>query len=314
MKISKIIKALKKYITDKDYRFIINAMFGKYDSMPDDQYLKKLFAAKMKRKLDLENPVTFNEKLQWLKLYDRKPEYTKMVDKYLVRDFIAEKIGSEYLIPLIGAWDSVDEIDFDALPNQFVLKCNHNSGLGMCICTDKTKLDIEKVKKELKKGLKQDYYLHGREWPYKEVPRKIIAEKYMQENSGNGLRDFKFLSFNGTVKCSFVCSERFSGKGLKVTFFDRDWQRMPFERHYRASTINIAKPNTYDEMLKVAEKLSEGMPFIRVDLYEIEGKIYFGELTHYPGNGMEEFSPEEWDKTLGDWIILPDIKTNKRLI
>ena len=146
------------------------------DWMPDATFLKLAYKSRMGRKLDLDNPQTFNEKLQWLKLYDRRPEYTMMVDKYKVRDYIAEKLGEEYLIPLLGVWDDPDEIDFDALPNQFVLKCNHNSGLGMCICKDKTKLDIEKVKEELRKGLKQDYYLTGREWPYKDVLRKIICE------------------------------------------------------------------------------------------------------------------------------------------
>jgi hypothetical protein len=261
----------------------------------------------MKKELDFENPQTFNEKLQWLKLYDRKPEYTMMVDKYKVRDYIAEKLGEEYLIPLLGVWDDPDDIDFDALPNQFVLKCNHNSGTGMCICKNKSKLDIKKVKKELKKGLKENYYLTGREWPYKDVPRKVIAEKYMKDNSATEeLTDYKLMCFDGKVKCSFVCSERFSKSGLKVTFYDTDWKVMPFERHYPKSRNPIKKPYGYEKMVELAEKLSKNIPFVRVDFYEINGKIYFGELTFFPGTGLEEFTPFDWDKTLGSWIKLPN--------
>ena len=166
---------LKKYCADSSDRFVVNAALGLYNSMPDRDYLERKFEALMGTPLHLDAPQTFNEKLQWLKLYDRKPEYTMMVDKYRVREYIAQKIGAEYLIPLLGVWDSPDEIDFAALPEQFVLKCNHNSGLGMCICKDKSTLNLRRVRRDLQKGLRQDYYLPGREWPYKDVPRKIIA-------------------------------------------------------------------------------------------------------------------------------------------
>ena len=179
------LKKLKKYCADSSYRFVVNAALGLYNSMPDRDYLERKFEALMGAPLHLDAPQTFNEKLQWLKLYDRRPEYTMMVDKYRVREYIAQKIGAEYLIPLLGVWDSPDEIDFAALPEQFVLKCNHNSGLGMCICKDKSTLDLRKVRRELQKGFRQDYYLPGREWPYKDVPRKIIAEKYMSDGSGS---------------------------------------------------------------------------------------------------------------------------------
>lgn len=211
MNIRKAQRALFRYLTSQDYRFLINASLGKYDKLDDVAYLSRRFRASMHQKLDLSNPVTFNEKLQWLKLYDRRPEYTMMVDKYLVRDHIANKLGEEYLIPLLGVWDDPDDIDFDSLPDRFVLKCNHNSGLGMCICKDKSTLDMKKVKADLRKGLKQDYYLTGREWPYKNVPRKIIAEKYMEDNTLHELRDYKFFCFGGQVKCFKVDFDRFIG-------------------------------------------------------------------------------------------------------
>ena len=218
---------LKKYCADSSYRFVVNAALGLYNSMPDRDYLERKFEALMGTPLHLDAPQTFNEKLQWLKLYDRKPEYTRMVDKYRVREYITQKIGAEYLIPLLGVWDSPDEIDFAALPEQFVLKCNHNSGLGMCICKDKSTLDLRKVRRELRKGLRQDYYLPGREWPYKDVPRKIIAEKYMIDNDVNELRDYKFFCFRGEVKCFKVDFDRFIDH--RANYFDPNGNPMPFK-------------------------------------------------------------------------------------
>lgn len=275
--------------------------------LPDEYYLKLLYRMHIGRKLNLSNPITFNEKLQWLKLYDHRPEYTMMVDKYLVRKYITETIGEEYLIPLIGVWDDPADIDFDALPNQFVLKCNHNSGTGMCICKDKANLDIDKVRMGLIKGLEEDYEKYNREWPYKNVARKIICEKYMEDESGE-LKDYKFMAFDGDVKCSFVCSDRFSNDGLHVTFYDNDWKMMPFERHYPRATTPHPRPLCFEEMKELAAKLSKGMPFVRVDFYEIQGKPYFGELTFYPGSGFEEFSPESWDYTLGSYINLGKVE------
>lgn len=321
----RLIKSGFQYLTDKDYRFLFNVGLGMYNSVPDEEFLKRKYQASLHRELNLDNPQTFNEKIQWLKLHDHRPEYTMMVDKYKVREYIAEKLGEEYLIPLLGVWDDPDEIEFDKLPDQFVLKCNHNSGLGMCICKDKSKLNIKKVKAGLRKGLKEDYYLTGREWPYKNVPRKIIAEKYMVNESENrvsitdaaeqtkssissdGLLDYKLMCFNGEVRCSFVCSDRFNGKGLKVTFFDNDWNVLPFERHYPKSDMPIAKPKKFEKMVQFAEQLSINIPFVRVDFYEINGDLYFGELTFSPGSGMEEFTPESADYELGSWIKLPPI-------
>ena len=273
--------------------------------IPDKLFLSLKFYQKLGRKIYWNNPKTFNEKLQWLKLYDRRPEYTTYVDKYKVREFIAKTIGEEYLIPLLGVWNNPDEIDFDKLPNQFVLKCNHDSG-GLCICKDKSQFNIEEAKNKLRKSLNTDYYLEKREWPYKNVPRKIIAEKYMEDGLETlSLRDYKFMCFDGKVKCSFVCSDRRTKEGLHVTFFDLDWNILPFERHYPAMKNGIPKPLNYEKMIVLAEKLSKGIPFVRVDFYEIKGKIYFGELTFYPGSGFEEFSPLSADKWMGDFIKLP---------
>ena len=228
---NEIIKKTIRYIRDKDYRFFINATHNKYNDMPDDLFLKGLFKSRLGYELNLDKPRTFNEKIQWLKLYDRHPEYTKMVDKHLVKEYVSKKIGSQYIIPTIGIWDDPDIIDFDKLPDQFVLKCNHNSGKGLFICRDKNTIDIPVIKNRLQEALKEDYYLRNREWPYKNVQRKILAEEYISDGSDE-LRDYKLMCFNGKVKCTFVCSDRFSDDGLKVTFFDNDWKVMPFERHY----------------------------------------------------------------------------------
>ena len=274
--------------------------------MPDEEYLKKCFKSCMGEDLHLDNPKTFNEKLQWLKLYDRKPEYTMMVDKYKVRDYIKETIGEEYLIPLLGVWDKAEDIDFDALPNQFVLKCNHNSGLGMYICKDKSKLtenQIKAIRKNLTKGLQQDYYLTGREWPYKNVPRKIIAEKYMEDETGQ-LRDYKFYCFNGEPKIIMINSDREIGK-TKADYFDMDFNWIDLKWGYEHALVKPSKPINFKKMKELAVVLSKNIPELRVDFYEVNNKIYFGELTFFDGSGFDKIEPKEWDKKIGDWIKLP---------
>lgn len=299
-----------RFIFDKRYRFVILANKGVYDNMQDEALLNRKYEAIFGKRLNLDNPQTFNEKLQWLKLYDRNPEYTIMVDKYKVRDYIKEKIGEEYLIPLIGVWDNPDDIDFDALPDKFVLKCNHNSGLGMCICKDKSKLNIENVKSELKKGLAQDYYLTGREWPYKNVPRKIIAEKYMTDTSDSSdFTDYKFFCFNGYVDCVMVCLERSSGD-TKFYFFDRNWnlKRLNTRGKNAPDGFTISKPSQMDKMFEIAAKLSKGLPFVRTDLYQSNDHIYFGEITFFPDSGFDANLLPETDKYFGNLIHLEDVK------
>ena len=253
--------------------------------LPDKAFLKAAFRARFGRKLNLNKPETFNEKMQWMKLYNRKPEYTMMVDKYLVRNYVREKIGEKYLIPLLGVWDDSDKIDFDKLPMQFVLKCNHNSGLGMCICKNKNNLDINQVKNELRKGMEQDYYLTGREWPYKNVPRRIIAEKYMVDESGYELKDYKYYCFDGKVKIVMINSDRMSSEKTKANYFDENYQQLDFVWGYDHAKIPPAKPEKFEEMKCLAEKLSEGIPHVRIDFYQTPNGIFFGEMTFFDGCG-----------------------------
>lgn len=274
--------------------------------LADKTYIKLVCSSIFGKGFCLNSPQTFNEKLQWLKLYDRKPEYTVMVDKYKARDYISERIGSRYLIPLLGVWDDPNDIDFNALPDKFVLKCNHNSGLGMCICKDKSKLNIRKVKAGLRKGLRQNYYLTGREWPYKNVPRRIIAEQFMQSDAG-GLTDYKIHCFNGEPKLILVCKDRFAPTGLTEDFYTPQWEHLDLRRPtHPNATEPMAKPDELDQLLEFSRILSKDIPFLRVDFYIVEGHVYFSELTFFPASGFEKFEPEEWDQTLGDWLKLPD--------
>lgn len=273
--------------------------------IPDKVYLKLQYKHHLGRKLNLKNPQTFNEKIQWLKLYDRRPEYTTYVDKYAVREHIKKSIGEEYLIPLIGAYENVDEIDWNKLPDKFVLKCTHGSQCNI-ICTDKSKLDIEESKKKLNQWMIRNWYWYGREWPYKNVKPMIICEKFMVDESGFELKDYKLMCFNGEVKLSFVCLNRSTLTGLNVDFYDLDWNPMPFERKYPNSGTLIPKPRNYVKMLELAEKLSKAIPFVRVDFYEVNGDLYFGELTFHPGSGFEAFTPIEWDYKLGSILMLPE--------
>ncbi len=295
-----------KYVTSSDYRFLLNSGMGLTRDMPDEEFLTRKYKACLGRDLSLTKPVTFNEKLQWLKLHDRRAEYTIMADKYAVRQYIAEKLGEEHLIPLLGVWDDPDDIDFSLLPNQFVLKCNHNSGLGMCMCKDKSTLDIEKVRAELRKGLKEDYYQKTREWVYKDIPRKIICEKFMT-NGGQELEDYKIHNFNGEAKFVLVCRDRFSETGLTEDFFTPQWEHMPVKRPKLANaSVPIPRPEQLEQMLGFSKILSKDIPFVRTDFYVIEGKVYFGEITFFPASGMAEFDPPVWDAKFGSWLKLPE--------
>lgn len=302
-----LISKLAKCLTDKEYRFLINSNLNGCPGMKDEEFLRRKFRLLMGSELDLDNPKTFNEKLQWLKLHDRKPEYTKLVDKYLVRDYIREKLGEEYLIPLIGVWDSPEEIDFDALPDKFVLKCNHNSGLGMYICKDKSQMDTEKVRRELRRGLAQDYYLTGREWPYKDVPRKIICEKFMINEGEKDLKDYKIQCLNGKIDHIFVCVGRSEPGNLRYYFFDRDWNHLPYSVQDSDDEVYLGslKPKNLEKMIEIAEILCVNHPEIRVDLYEINGKVYFGELTFFTSSGFDDTITPEADAEIGSRFVLP---------
>lgn len=268
--------------------------------------LQDLYRMRMGEDIDIDHPKTFNQKLQWMKLYDNIPIKTLLSDKYQVREWVAEKIGAEYLVPLLGVWDSFDDIDFDKLPNCFVLKCTHGSGMNV-IVNDKSQFDLDMAKRKFANWMQMNYAYSGFEMNYANIKPRIIAEKMLGAEEGKAdIPDYKLMCFHGEVKCSFVCSERFSTGLLKVTFYDSAWKTMPFERHYPRSEYPIDKPQNYDKMVKLAERLASDLIFVRVDFYEVNGKIYFGELTFYPGSGMEEFAPPEWDKKLGDWIHLAD--------
>ena len=292
---------------DNEYRFLIQSNTTGCPQMEDEAYLCRKFKICMGRELDLVNPKTFNEKLQWLKIHYRNPEYTVMVDKYLARDYISKKLGEEYLIPLIGVWNSPDEIDFDALPNQFVLKCNHNSGLGMYICKDKNKMDVEKVRRNLRRGLAQDYYLTGREWPYKDVPRKIICEQFMVNEGEKDLKDYKIQCINGKIDHIFVCVGRSEPDNLRYYFFDKEWNHLPYSVQDSDDEVYLGslKPKNFDRMIEIAELLCAGHPEIRIDLYEINGKVYFGELTFFTSSGFDDTITPEADAEIGSRFVLP---------
>ncbi len=281
---------------------------GLLNFLSDKAYLKLMFKVRLGKKLNLKNPKSYNEKLQWLKLYDRNPEYVKIVDKFDVKTIIEQKIGEQYIIPTLGVWDSFDEIDFDTLPNQFVLKCTHDSG-GLVICKDKTTLDKVKAKEKIESSLKTNYFWHGREWPYKNLKPRIIAEKYMVDESGYELKDYKFFCFDGKVKALFVAKDRQkNGEETKFDFFDESFNHLPFTNGHPNSQPPYFKPDKFEEMKEIVEKLSAGFAHVRVDLYNINGQIYFGELTLFHWSGMTAFEPEEWDYKFGSWIDLQKIK------
>lgn len=276
--------------------------------IPDRAYLKLKYRANFGRKLNLKSPKTFNEKLQWLKLYDRKTEYTALVDKYEVKSHVAEKIGEEYIIPTLGVWDHAEDIDFDALPNQFVLKCTHDSG-GIVICRDKSQLDVEKAKRILNRALKNNFYFSGREWPYKNVKARILAEQYMEDAETAELRDYKVHNFNGEPKLVLVCGNRFSKSGLTEDFYSNTWEHLNVRRpNHPNADVPAEMPEVLQQMFEFSRILSKGVPFLRTDFYIVNHKIYFGELTFFPANGFAPFDPEEWDDTFGSWIKLPEEK------
>lgn len=275
------------------------------DHVPDKLYLEEFFFCRMGKRLDLKHPRTFNEKLQWLKLYDRKPAYTIMVDKYEAKNYVGEKIGKAHIIPVVGGpWNSVDEIDFNSLPNRFVLKCTHNSG-GMIICKDKNVLDINSAKTVLNHSMNNNYYLHGREWPYKNVPRRIFAEQYMEDQNGQMI-DYKFYCFNGNPAFLYVSKGMENHRTAQVSFVTLDWKIADFGRSdYAPLDVLPDRPHKFNEMIDIAKKLSKNIPFLRVDLYEIDDKIYFGELTFSPCGGFMPFEPRKADEEVGKLLELP---------
>ena len=273
--------------------------------LSDKLYLKIQYRRILREKLNLDNPQKYNEKLQWLKLYNRRPEYTALVDKYEVKPIIAKQIGEEHIIKTLGVWDNFDDIDFNTLPNQFVLKCTHDSG-GLVICKDKSQLNKIEAKRKIEASLKSNFFYFSREWPYKDVKPRIIAEEYMEDETGE-LKDFKFFCFNGEPKALFIASDRQDkNEETKFDFFDMDFKHLPFRGGHPNATKPIPCPNGFEEMKRLAKILSAGMPHVRVDFYDIDGHIYFGEMTFFHWSGMAPFDPQDWNCKFGEWLKLPE--------
>ena len=264
-----------------------------------------MYRSSIGKKLNLDNPATFNEKLQWLKIHDHNPLYPMLVDKYRVKQWVADRIGEEHVTRTYAMWESAEDIDITGLPERFVLKTNHDSG-GVAICRNRSTFDLESAKKKLAKHLKVNYFWRTREWPYKDVKPCVFAEEYLEPTEGTSdLTDYKLMCFGGKVRCEFTCTDRAEGN-LHVDFFDTDWNHLPFTRHYPNAEVAPDAPARLREMVADAEKLSEGIPCVRADFYEVAGQYYFGEMTFLPGGGMEEFDPDCWDVELGSWIELPE--------
>lgn len=272
-----------------------------YKLIGEKRSVEILYKAVTGKKLNLDNPLTFNEKLQWLKVNNHNPLFSTMVDKYAVKQFVVEKIGEEYVVPTIGVWKSFDDINFDALPQQFVLKCTHDSG-GLIICKDKNLLDLAEAKKKIGRCLKRNFYYSWYEFPYKNVKPRIIAEQYLAGADGDVV-DYKVHCFNGKARFVLTCSERFSETGLKEDFYDLSWNRMPVARpDHPNSEKGTPKPKTFAKMIDFAESFAKGIPFLRVDFYEVDAKLYFGEFTFFPASGLNAFVPKSWDETFGSWL------------
>ncbi len=286
----------KKIFKNREFRLkLINCL----RFIPTKPYLKMVYRIKTGKKLNLKNPIGFNEKLNWLKVNDVHLEYTNHVDKIKVRDIINEKLGEDICFPLLGAWEKYEDIDFDTLPEKFVLKCNHDSG-SVKIVKDKSTINHEEFAKFFKSRLKMNPYAIGREYPYKDVKPMIMAEKYMVPEGASDIEDYKFFCFNGKPEIMFIATER--SIDCKFDFFDMDFNHLDIETIHPQSGKEIAKPALFQQMKEVATKLSAGMKFVRIDLYEIDGKIYFGEFTFFHGGGFWLFTPDEWEKKLGDLI------------
>lgn len=273
--------------------------------LPDKTFLKVKFFLKMHKRLNLKNPKTFNEKLQWLKLNDKNPSYTTMVDKFAVKKYVADIIGEEHIIPTLGVWDSFDEIDFDSLPNQFVLKCTHDSG-GLVIVKDKSTLDKEKARAKINECLKVNYFKSSREWPYKNVPRKIIAEKYI--DLPDDAAEYKMFCSYGKMNWVMVCTGNIAYNNRSNDGYDGDFNHLPISFTYPNSKTEVKKPAVWDKLLEIAYKLSKDIPQVRVDTYVVGDKIYFGELTFYHCSGHCPFNPPEWDLKFGEQIDLSRVK------
>ena len=296
-----------KMCTDIQYRTLFLNSKNFYKNLTDEQLIIKLYKANLKETPDLENPTLFTEKLNWLKLYDHRPEYIRMADKYEVKQYVSEKLGPDYVLPALGVWEHFDDINFDALPDQFVLKCTHDSG-GFVVCKDKSTFDKEAAKAKIEKCLSMNYFRYHREWVYKNIKPRIIAEPYLDSLGKPDSIEYKLTCCDGKMKMFTVC-RGVAHDSLDVRtndHYDREGNILPFYAFYKNSPVPVPMPPEKDEIIAAAEKLSEGIPQVRVDFYVHNGHVYFGEMTFYTWAGFIEFTPPEWNKTLGDWVTLPE--------
>lgn len=302
-------KKYLKFILNSNFRFKVLARNGFFKNMPDDIFLKKLYRIEMGKELNLLNPSTYNEKLQWLKLYDRRLSYIDLVDKYKVKEVVADTIGEQYIVPTLGVWDRFEDIEFGMLPNQFVLKCTHDSG-SVVICRNKEEFDKNKARRSLSKALKHNFYYTSREWCYKDVPPRIIAEEYLEDLSSIAdTVDYKFFFFNGRAEFIYISKGLENHDAAQISFYDLEGKELEFCRDDFHRLGDFTLPPNFPEMKKVAEKLYDicNAPFVRIDLYSINGKIYFSEFTFYPASGFLPFSPKAADEKLGELLDLTQI-------
>ena len=295
-----------KLLYDKRYRFNVLASHGYFNRMEDKLFLEKLYKIVFKKNINWEMPNSFNEKLQWLKIYNRNPQYTMMVDKYNVKKYISETIGEQYVIPTLGVYDSFDDINFDILPSKFVIKTTHDSG-GVVICKNKNCFNFEEAKRKINKSLSRNYYYTGREWPYKNVRPQIIVEKYMEDTCNQIIDNWKFFCTNGKPFLYYKTVGGGHSENMTLTFLDINTDKRVNLIHnlFPVEKEEFPIPEKVQEMKSLAAKLSEGIPFVRVDFYLVNDNVYFGELTFFPDSGFQPYHPEGADEWLGSFINLP---------
>lgn len=304
MNASKILRCLKRYLLDPSYRFGINTYLGINRYLSDEEFSKREYYYVTQKQLNLEHPTSFNEKLQWLKIYDHNPIYTQMVDKLAAKEYVRSIIGDEYIIPTLAIWDSIPDIDISQMPEQFVIKTTHDSG-GLVICRNKELFDETAALKKISKSLRRNYYMEHREWPYKNVPKRIFAERYLQDSSNGGLRDYKFYCFSGEPQFLYLSQGLENHATANISFLTLDWKIADFGRSdFEPFEILPNKPDNFGEMIDIARQLSQDMSFLRVDLYNVNGHIYFSELTFCPCAGMMVFVPDEADYQIGQYLNL----------
>lgn len=291
-----------------DPRIILEKIiFSLRPLVTDVVYLKLLFLYRLGYSLDLRHPQTYSQKLQWIKLFDHNPLYTRMVDKFEVKDYVRKLIGDIYVIPNYGIWDSPEQIDWERLPNQFIIKTTHGcASAGNIICKDKKLLDKTAVVKKIRKALKQNTYSKYLEWPYKNIRPRILAEQLLIDHESVTPKDYKFYCFNGVPKVVVIASERYVADHTYFDYFDMNGNHLPFTQGGKNNPCTPELPTTFEEMKSIAALLSKGIPQVRVDLYSVNGKVYFGEMTFFDSSGFARFEPIEWDYTFGGWITLPN--------